>query len=113
MGATGPPTIGLNVKSYVSSKFLISLEETYVKSVDSDENQSRYISPSEIIQQEINELALQREANKIKQKIRMEWSCALNTRKQSFWQQINNANDADQYEKWLGENTPILPTLRH
>ena len=39
----------------------------------------------------------------------MEWSNALNTRKQSFWQQINNAYDADQYEKWLSEDTPILP----
>mgnify|MGYP003692457351 CR=1 FL=1 len=39
----------------------------------------------------------------------MEWSSALNTRKHSFWQETNNDNDADQYEKWLGEDTPILP----
>jgi hypothetical protein len=33
----------------------------------------------------------------------------LNFRKQLFWKQINNANDAEQYEKWLGEDNPILP----
>jgi hypothetical protein len=52
---------------------------------------------------------LQKEADKIKQNMKVEWSRTLNFRKQLFWKQINNANDAEQYEKWLGEENPILP----
>lgn len=84
-------------------------EETCVKSVNTDESNMYYQSPSEVIQQEINELALQKEAIKIKQRIKVDWSRALNKRKQLYWKQINNACDAEQYEKWLGEESPILP----
>lgn len=84
-------------------------EETCVKSVNTDESNMYYQSPSEVIQQEINELALQKEAIKIKQRIKVDWSRALNKRKQLYWKQINNACDAEQYEKWLGEDLPILP----
>lgn len=84
-------------------------EETCVKSVNTDESNMYYKSPSEVIQQEINELALQKEAIKIKQRIKVDWSRALNKRKQLYWKQINNACDAEQYEKWLGEDLPILP----
>jgi hypothetical protein len=84
-------------------------EETLVKSVNVKENQMYYQSPCESIQQGINELLLQKEADKIKQNMKVEWSRTLNFRKQLFWKQINNANDAEQYEKWLGEDNPILP----
>lgn len=80
-----------------------------MKSVNTDESNMYYQSPSEVIQQEINELALQKEAIKIKQRIKVDWSRALNKRKQLYWKQINNACDAEQYEKWLGEDLPILP----
>lgn len=38
-----------------------------------------------------------------------DWSRSLNHRKQLFWKQVNNAQDAEQYENWLKEDTPILP----
>lgn len=38
-----------------------------------------------------------------------DWCRLLNHRKQLFWKQVNNAKDAEQYEKWLNEDTPILP----
>lgn len=84
-------------------------EETFVKSINAGENNNYYQSPSETVQQEINELVLQKEADKIKHNMKVEWSRTLNLRKQIFWKQINNANDAEQYEKWLGEDNPILP----
>lgn len=68
-----------------------------------------YQQPTIIIQQEVNELALQKEANKIKQKMNEDWCRSLNHRKQLFWKQVNNAKDAEQYEKWLNGDTPILP----
>lgn len=57
----------------------------------------------------MNELALQKEANKIKQKINGDLCSSLNHRKQLFWKQVNNTKDAEQYEKWLNGDTPILP----
>jgi hypothetical protein len=33
----------------------------------------------------------------------------LNSRKQLFWKQINNAKDAEQYEKWINKENPVLP----
>lgn len=33
----------------------------------------------------------------------------LNIRKQTYWKQINNANHAEQFEKWLEEQGPIIP----
>lgn len=84
-------------------------EETFVKSVNVEENKMHYKSPSEIIQHGINERVLQNEADGIKRQLKVEWSRTLNFRKQLFWKQINNANDAEQYEKWLAEDIPILP----
>jgi hypothetical protein len=59
-------------------------EETLVKSINPEENCMYYHSPSEIIQQGINELMLQKEADKIKQNMKAEWSRTLNFRKQLF-----------------------------
>lgn len=59
-------------------------DETHVKSVltsSLDEEQILYQSPTEIIQREVNELSLQKEATKIKQKMRTEWCKKLNSRK--------------------------------
>lgn len=67
-----------------------------------------YQQPILIIQQEVNELALQKEANKIKPKMNKDWCKSLNHRKQVFWKQVNNTKDAEQYEKWLNGDTPIL-----
>lgn len=53
------------------------------------------------MQREINELALQKEASEIKQKIKPYWNQTLNSRKQTYWKQINNAYHAEQFEKWL------------
>lgn len=33
----------------------------------------------------------------------------MNSRKQTYWKQINNANHAEQFEKWLEKAEPILP----
>lgn len=38
-----------------------------------------------------------------------DWCRSLKHRKQLFRKQVNNAKDAEQYEKWLNENTPFLP----
>lgn len=57
----------------------------------------------------MNELALQKEANKINQKINGDWCSSLKHRIQLFWKQVNNTKDAEQYEKWLNGDTPILP----
>lgn len=87
-------------------------EETIVKSVMLEyrnDDRTAYQSPTLIIQQEVNELALQKEANKIKQKMNKDWCRSLKHRKQLFSKQVNNAKDAEQYEKWLNENTPFLP----
>lgn len=87
-------------------------DETHVKSVMTsslDEEQILYQSPTEIIQREVNELSLQKEATKIKQKMRAEWCKKLNSRKQLYWKQINNSNDAEQYEKWLNQENATLP----
>lgn len=74
-----------------------------------NEDRKAYQSPTLIIQQEVNELSLQKEANKIKQTMNEDWSRSLNHRKLLFLKQVNNAQDAEQYEKWLNEDTPILP----
>lgn len=73
------------------------------------DDRTSYQSPTLIIQQEVNELALQTEAHKIKQKMNEDWYRSLNHRKQLFLKQVNNAKVAEQYEKWLNEDTPILP----
>jgi DUF1009 family protein len=82
-------------------------DETLLKSVTTniEFNEAEYHSPSEIIQQERNELALQKEASKVKQKLKLIWSRMLNSRKQLFWKEIhvNNAKDAEQYDKWINE----------
>ena len=79
-------------------------EETSLKTALIDENEvSSYTSPTQLIQREINELALQKEASRIKQKLKSVWSQMLNIRKQTYWKQINNANHAEQFEKWLEE----------
>lgn len=85
-------------------------EETSLKTALIDENEvSSYTSPTQLIQREINELALQKEASRIKQKLKSVWSQMLNIRKQTYWKQINNANHAEQFEKWLEEQEPIIP----
>lgn len=52
---------------------------------------------------------MQKEASRIKQKLRSVWSQMLNIRKQTYWKQINNANHAEQFGKWLEEQEPIIP----
>lgn len=84
--------------------------ETSLKTALIDENAvSSYTSPTQLIQREINELALQKEASRIKQTLKSVWSQMLNIRKQTYWKQINNANHAKQFGKWLEEQEPIIP----
>lgn len=47
-------------------------------------DKKEYQQPTIIIQQEVNELALQMEANKIKQKMNEDWCRSLNHRKKLF-----------------------------
>lgn len=63
------------------------------------DDRTAYQSPTLIIQQEVNELALQKEANKIKQKMNEDWCRSLNHRKQLFWKQVNNAKDRETAHK--------------
>lgn len=88
-------------------------EETIVKSVMPEYrngDRTAYQSPTlSHIQQEVNELALQKENKQIKHNMNEDWCKSLNHRKQWYWKQVNNAKDAEQFEKWLNEDTPILP----
>lgn len=89
---------------------ILDEEETNLKTVLIEENEvSSLQSPTQLLQREINELALQKEASRIKQKIKTYWSQTLNSRKQTYWKQINNAYHAEQFEKWLEKAEPILP----
>lgn len=89
---------------------ILDEEETNLKTALIEENEvSSLQSPTQLLQREINELALQKEASKIKQKIKPYWNQTLNSRKQTYWKQINNANHAEQFEKWLEKAEPILP----
>jgi hypothetical protein len=83
------------------------IEETSLKTIETEV--SSYHSPTLLIQREINELVLKKETYKIKQKIRSEWNRTLNYRKQPYWQQINNANHAEYFEKWINQENPIIP----
>jgi stalled ribosome rescue protein Dom34 len=49
-------------------------EGTFVKSIYPENNSMYYHSPTETIQQGINELVLQKEADKIKQNMKVEWT---------------------------------------
>lgn len=82
-------------------------EETYLKTTDMEV--SSYQSPTLMIQRETNELMLQKEAYRIKQRIKAEWSRLLNYRKQTYYKQINNANHANYFEKWISQGNPIIP----
>lgn len=89
---------------------ILDEEETNLKTALIEENEvSSLQSPTQLLQREINELALQKEASRIKQKIKTYWSQTLNSRKQTYWKQINNAYHAEQFEKWLEKAEPILP----
>jgi hypothetical protein len=57
----------------------------------------------------MNELMLKNETYRIRQKIRTEWNRHLNYRKQTYFKQINNANHAEYFEKWINQESPIIP----
>lgn len=64
---------------------ILDEEETYLKTALIEENEvSSLQSPTQLLQREINELALQKEASRIKQKIKTYWSQTLNSRKQTY-----------------------------
>jgi hypothetical protein len=82
-------------------------EETNLKSTFTED--SFYQSPALRIQKERDELVLRNEAYRIKQRIKAEWSRILNNRKQAYWKQVNNANHAEYFEKWLNQDNLVLP----
>lgn len=71
-----------------------------------DEEQILYQKPTEIIQREVKEVSLQKEATKIKQKMRVEGCKKLNSIEQLYWKQLSN--DIEQYEKWLNQENATL-----
>ena len=85
-------------------------DETSLKTfLTQNKDKNSYQSPTQLIQREVNELALQKEATRIKQSIKLFWSQILNSRKQTYWKQISNAKRAEYYEKWLNQENPVIP----
>ena len=89
---------------------LMDEDETSLKTfVTHNKDENSYQSPTQLIQREVNELALQKEATRIKQSVKLFWSQILNSRKQTYWKQISNAKRAEYYEKWLNQENPVIP----
>ena len=82
---------------------LENTEETNVKTIEDNS----YQSPALQIHKEREELVLRNAAYRIKQNIKAEWSRILNYRKQAYWKQINNANHAEYFEKWLNQESVV------
>ena len=102
------PTHQLN--SNFDLNHFVDAEETNLKTVPTPNFEvSSYQSPTQLIQREVNELALQNEATRIKQRIKVNWMQTLNSRKQTYFKQISNANRAEYYEKWVNLENPVIP----
>ena len=91
---------------------LMDVDETSLKTfLTHNKDENSYQSPTELIQREVNELALQKEATRIKQSIKLFGSQILNSRKQTYWKQISNAKRAEYYEKWLNQENSVIPRI--